>query len=615
MPDRRIQVISLGQRGSAEGTTSLNQLEDALDRLLEMAGPLLAETVPVGEAIGRVAAEDVLAPHPVPHFRRPAMDGYVCHEADIRDASPEQPVLLRITREVQMGEEPGIGPARREAWSITTGGPMPLQGDRVLPIEAVRRSGDQLRVERPGEGKTNVAEPGEDIRQGAPLVATGEVIQPPAAGALVACGIPRIRVYRRPCIALVATGTELVELAEGTPTLPAGRVYNSNSVTLGGALRAIGCAVDYKGIVSDRPEDLHEAFAPLRQGYDVVISTGGVSIGRYDAVHRTWLDLGVQRIVGRIDLKPGGPFFAGRLDRTWMIGLSGTPAACLAAFHLLVQPFLRRLEGRRHTVRPLRVGWLATAFPRSSGTLRALWARVDEEDAGPLRVEVLTGKPTGTIGSLLSANALVLVPPGTPPLPSGSRVSVLMLNHNEDRDRLVIRRPTPGPLVIGVIGEAGSGKTSVITGLIRHLAKEGLRAAAVKHAAHGFDLDHPDSDSGRMADAGAGIVVLAGPNETAFRIAASIDDVGLIVRLSAEIGERVWGAPPDLILVEGFHHPGRPVIQVGQQKPGAVAGEIWTDAPAVTELTPKALDAELRRLADVVRGHLPVIRRDPTHAH
>ncbi len=593
----------------------MTPLQDALERLLEAVDPLPTEVIPVSEASGRVAAEDIAAPCPVPHFRRPAMDGYVCWDADIRDASPERPALLRVTCDVQMGDAPGVGPAPGEAWLITTGGPMPLRGDRVLPIEAARRSGDQVRVEKPGEGKANIAEPGEDIREGTPLLSAGEVIRPAAAGSLAACGIPHLRVYRRPRVALVATGTELVEVSEKTAVIPPGRIFNSNSVALGSTLRTLGCTVEYQGIVPDHPEELRERFAALRDGYDVVLSTGGVSVGRYDAVHRTWLALGVRRIVGRIDLKPGGPFFAGRLGHTWTIGLSGTPVACLAAFHLLVQPVLRRLEGRRHTLRPVRVGLLASPFLRPSGTMRALWARVDEESPGLPRVEVLTGRPTGTLASLLPANGLVLLPPGTPPLPAGSRVATLMLDHNEDRDRLMIPRPTPGPLVVGVTGESGSGKTTVIAGLIRRLTQTGIRAAAVKHAPHGFAVDRPGSDSTRMGEAGAIAVVLAGPEDTVFRIAARIEDAARVVRLVVDVGEHVWGAAPDVILVEGFAHADRPVIQVGRQKPGTPAGEVWATVPSVTDLGPDALEAEVRRLADTVRARLTTVHAEAPHPH
>lgn len=588
------------------------RVEEALHRLLDAASPLSAEHVSVWEACGRVAAEDVAAPGPVPHFPRAAMDGYVCHDADLLGASREQPALLRITGAVQMGEPPGIGPGRGEAWTITTGGPLPARGDRVVPLEAGRLTGGYLRVERPPAGRPNIAGPGEDIGAGARLVSAGDPVPAAAAGALAACGVGRVRVHRRPRIALVATGSELEELADpadggivSSEAVPSGRVINSNSITLAGALRVAGYAADYRGIVPDRPDRLRDAFGALADGYDVVISTGGVSVGRHDAVHRTWLDLGARRIAGRVDLKPGGPFFAGRAGEAWAIGLSGTPVACLAAFHLLVLPFLRRLEGRRACIRPLRRGALGAGYPRPADRLRALWARVEERAGDLPEVALLTGRPEGTVASLLSANALVLLPAGTPPLPPGSRVAALMLEQAEDRDRLAIPPAVPGPLVVGVTGASGSGKTALVAGLLRRLAADGVRAAAVKHAAHGFALDRPESDSTRLAEAGAGIVVLAGPSETALRISAGTGDPDHAARLAEDVAVRVWGETPALILIEGFGHAGRPVIQVGPQKPGA-AGEVWARVPAAADLSAEQWEREVERVARTVRARLAV---------
>src|SRR5207245_2344089 len=193
--------------------------------------------------------------------------------------------------------------------------------------------------------------------------------------------------------------------------LSPGRVFNSNAVAVAGLLRAVGCEVEYRGLVRDVPDQMREAFQTLLGRYDVVLSTGGVSVGRYDAVHRTWLDLGVER---------GGPM----------------------------------AEVRRRG---------------AAGDLAA---------------------PPG-------ANALVLVPPGTPPLPPGSRVAALALDRDEDRDRLAVTPACPGPMVVGVIGESGGGKTTVLVDLVRRLAVDGIRAVAVKHAADGFDSDRQGSDSAR----------------------------------------------------------------------------------------------------------------------
>jgi molybdopterin molybdotransferase len=582
----------------------VSRLEEALEKWLAATTPLPAEFVPVHAAAGRVAAEDVCAPQPVPHFSRSAMDGYVCHDADVRRASSGRPVRLRITGTAVMGEAPGPGPGPGEAWSITTGAAMPARGDRVVPLEATRRDGDHLCIGSPPGPKTHVAGPGEDIQAGAALISAGEIIRPAMAGAMAACGIGTVRVIRRPRITLVATGDELIDAVDGPMALPAGHIFNSNAITLGGLLRALGCHVEYRGIVPDRPEAMRAAFVALRDGFDVALSTGGVSVGRYDAVHRTWLDLGARRIVGRIDLKPGGPFFAGRFPDGWVVGLSGTPVASLAAFHLLVRPFVARLMGRRRVVRPQLKASLVTGFPRPTNRLRALWARVQVNAARHPMVELLASASQGNFASLLEANALVLIPPPAPPLLPGSSVTTLMLDREEDGERLNITPAVPGPLAIGVVGESSSGKTTVISGLLRRLSREGVRAAAVKHAIHGFELDRAGSDSARMLAAGAAMVIVAGPAETALRVASPLETPDRLIALAAAAGEEAWGCPPALIFMEGFQHPTRAVIRVGAQKPHATAAEVLAALPAVTALAADSLDEELHKIADALACRL-----------
>jgi molybdopterin molybdotransferase len=579
-------------------------MEEALEHWLLATTPLPSEPISVQAAAGRVAAQDVRAPQSVPHFSRSAMDGYVCHDFDVRGASADRPVNLRITGAVSMGERPGRGPGMGEAWTITTGAPMPRCGDRVVPFEGTRSDGDHLRIGFPPGPKRHVADPGEDIRAGAALISTGQVIRPPMAGALAACGVGTVRVVRRPRVALVATGDELVEPQDGGPALPAGRIFNSNAVTLGGLLRAAGCDVEYRGIVPDRPEAMRAAFAAVRDGCDVAVSTGGVSVGRHDAVHRTWLDLGARRVVGRIDLKPGGPFFAGRFSDGWVVGLSGTPVASLATFHLLVRPFLARLSGRRHVVRPQVTASLVTGYPRPTTRPRALWGKLDTDAGKHPAVELLTGASQGNFASVVDANALVLVPPPAPPLAPGTRVTALVLDREEDGERLSIGRPLPGPLAIGVVGESDSGKTTVIAGLLRRLAREGVRAAALKHAAHGYDVEREGSDSQRMFAAGAVMVIAAGPAETVLRLDGSLDAPDRLIALAVAVADEAWGAPPALILMEGFQHPGRPVIHVGPQKPGVAAGQVLAALPAIAALTPESLDEILRNVVDIVATRL-----------
>ena len=532
------------------------------------------------------------------------MDGYVCHDADVQDASEEQPVRLRITGGVRMGEPPGDGPARGQTWWITTGAPMPARGDRVLPLETVRREGEEVRVDHPPDRKTHVAASGEVIRSGDLLVTAGQVLRPAVVGALAACGITTLRVYRRPRVAVVATGDELVDAAEDEPPLPPGRIFNSNAVALAGLLGDAGCDVVYGGIVRDAPDEMRGVFAELSRQFDAVVSTGGVSVGRYDAVHRTWLDLGAQRVVGRVDLKPGGPFFAGRLGGSWAVGLSGTPVACLAAFHLLARPFFMRLAGRRATVRPIAEVVLADGFPRATDRMRALWARAGAAPAGPLVADLRRNAAAGDLTALLDANALILLPPGTPALAPGSRVTALLLDRDEDRERLTIAPARPAPLVIGVVGESDGGKTTVIAGVVRRLAGEGFRIAAVKHAPHGFSADRQGSDSARMAEAGAPIVALAGPTETVVRIASPVDHPGRIAALAVAVAEQVWQMPLDVVLVEGFQHPSGLVIQVGPPKGGPAPGEVLATLPAVSSMNGDTLEHELGGVLEMIRSRV-----------
>jgi molybdopterin molybdotransferase len=567
------------------------EVQEVLAELLAVVSPLPAETVPVWDAAGRIAARRVRAPAAVPGFARAAMDGYVCHDADVAGAAEGRPAVLWITGAATMGEPPGPGPARGEAWSITTGTAVPRRGDRILPLEVVRVHGAALRLEREPPQRRHIMEPDEEIRPGEVLAAPGEVIAPAACGALAACGIPAVSVHRRPRVALVATGSELVELDAGGPPPPPGSIVNSNAVTLAAEVAAAGCDVHYRGIVADRPPDMARAFAAMRNRYDVVLSTGGVSVGRYDLVHRTWLDLGARRYAGRVDLKPGGPFFAGRAGRAWAIGLSGTPVACLAAFHLLVRPVLRRLAGARRVVRPIVMRPLADGWPRATDRLRALWAQVGAGDDATVRV--LMRPAQGRLALLTAANALVLLAAGTPSLAPGSRVAVLRLDLPEDHEQLRIPAAVPGPLVIGVTGASGGGKTSAIAGLIRRLAARGLRVAAVKHAAHGFEIDRPGSDSARMMDAGAVRVVLAGPSETAVRIEGEVPFAAVIRGAAGAPGDPA----PDVVLVEGFGAGGYPIVQIGAPKPDASAGEPWKIVPAVTTMSESELEQALDGVA------------------
>ena len=589
-------------------------------------------------AAGRVAAVTLRAGSDVPGFDRVMMDGFACRAADIATATPTRPVTLRVTGSLAAGHVPQGGPEPGEAWEVATGAALPPGADVVVPVEETRRHGTVVRVLRALPAGRHVAPRGEDVAAGAVLVEEGDVITPAAVQALVAAGVIVVPVRRRPRVLLLSTGDELrpvpaVPVAgprrapfapdEATAIdlpLPAPFVYNSNAVALAAALGEMGLEVEEGGVVPDDPDALRLAFATaLEADADVILTTGGVSVGTRDRVPHTWRELRVRRLLGRLDVKPGGPFFAARARGKWILGLSGSPAACWATFQVLVRPFLLRLAGRSLTVRPVVDVVLAEPFPKASGRPRLLWARLGG-DGPPYRARVVTGAG-GRLTGIADSTGLLWIPAGTPPLPAGARLRALRLDWPEDRDdlddllagadgpesckprppappaqdrasfpdRSLPRAPFPGdlPPAVAVVGLSGSGKTHVIAGLIRRLRARGLRPVAIKHAAHGFDLDRPGTDSQRLAEAGAAAVWLVGPGEGAARLqvpdgaddAAPPDDPRPWLEAAAFTAWRLEGHPPDLLLVEGFTRSHLPKVLVGRDRDEPVPGGVIARVP------------------------------------
>lgn len=415
-------------------------LRRAFRVLIGAAEPLAVERVPAAEAAGRVAAADITAPADVPGFLRVMMDGYACRAADIATASAESPAALRVSGEAAAGRPVAGGPAPGEAWRVTTGAELPAGADVVVPLEQTRRQGDRVLVRQALPAGRNVAGAGEDVRRGECIVRKGERIGPATAGVLVAAGLASVPVIRRPRVLLLCTGSEVTDPDTGAagappaPEPPAGRrVHNSNAAILAADLRDLGIAFTYAGVLPDEPERLRVAFrSALASEADVILTTGGVSVGPYDRVPRTWLDLGARRLLGRIDVKPGGPFFAARHRDKWIIGLPGSPAACLATYQVLVRPFLLRLAGHRCIARPVVPAVLSRPFPKPADRDRLLWARL-EGAVPPYRAHLPTGDE-GRLTWVARCNGLLWIPKGTPALKAGSRLPGLRLDLPEDRE-------------------------------------------------------------------------------------------------------------------------------------------------------------------------------------
>jgi molybdopterin molybdotransferase len=385
-------------------------IEEAQEAILARVRRLPAEVVPVEKAAGRVTAEPAAAAVDLPPFPSSAMDGFALRSGD---TPGRLPVVARIAagRPAERPLAPG------EAMAIATGGAVPDGADAVVPIERVVEHGDEVDVGEPMPAGANVRERGGDARRGDVVVPAGLRLGPAQLGALAAAGVERVTCVSRPRAAVLATGTELRR--PGEPLGP-GEIYEANGLVLAAALEAAGAAVLRLPAVPD-DEEAHRA--ALRRGLDadVLVTTGGVSVGVHDLVRRIAGELGVEEVFWGVAVKPGKPVSFGVRDHTLLFGLPGNPVSALVGFELFVRPAVRALLGETPAVRPFRAGRLAVAVRRLGARDQLVRSRSSFED-GEVVLEPVQGQESHMIVRAASADALVLVPRGDGELAEGESV-------------------------------------------------------------------------------------------------------------------------------------------------------------------------------------------------
>jgi molybdopterin molybdotransferase len=413
----------------------LVEVDDAAALVLDHTPVLGVERVALAHCIGRVLAEDLAAPASLPLFPSSAVDGYAVRAADAGKA-------LRVLGESAAGRpfagtvEPGT------AARILTGGVLPEGADCVVMVEDVRLDGDVVTTPAPLQAGSNFHRPGADLRAGDQVVAAGTQLGAAELGLAAALGFPRLPVRRRPRVALMSTGDELVEVGEKPGR---GQIFDSNRWALLAALREVGADVRGLGIAPDQPEALRQLVVDALREVDVLVTSGGVSVGTHDLVKPLLESLGTV-YVGRVKLKPGKPFtFAtipvaalpanaphpalppeGGRERL-AFGLPGFPVSSLVTFEVFVRPALRKMQGftnlRRPTL-PVRLAYDARATAD-----RTEYQRVTLRRDGHELVAETTGSQTSSrLMSLKGAHALVRISPGDQGIKAGSIVEALILS-------------------------------------------------------------------------------------------------------------------------------------------------------------------------------------------
>jgi molybdopterin molybdotransferase len=414
------------------------RVDEALDYILGHVTRLGSHPVRIVEALDRVLAEDVVSVVDIPPFANSAMDGYAVRSADVASVSPDAPVTLSVIAEVPAGTLPDRPVTPGTAMRIMTGAPIPPGSDAVVPFEQTSegrpegflRPFGSVQVYEAVRVGDNVREAGEDVRRGQRVLAAGHVLRPQDIGILAALGCPEVKVVRRPRVAILATGDELVDVEE--PATP-GKIRNSNEYTAVGLVKRYGGVPVPLGIARDTVEDLTAKIREgLAQSVDLFLTSAGVSVGDFDMVKNVLAAEGEMHF-WQVAMKPGKPLAFGMVRDVPLLGLPGNPVAAMVAFEVFARPAILKMGGHTSWEKPS-VHAILDEDVRNSGRRHYMRARVRREADGYHVTTHGSGvqvQGSGILSSLVWANGLVVVPEEVTFIQAGSTVEVWMLDWPE----------------------------------------------------------------------------------------------------------------------------------------------------------------------------------------
>ncbi len=399
-------------------------VDEALDRVLARIAPLEPTEVALLDALGAVLADDATADRDVPPFRNSAMDGYAVRGADVKQSG----VRLRVVGTVAAGSVPVRAVGAGEAMRIMTGAPMPDGADTVVRVEDTDNGAEAVTINAATPQGVAVRQAGEDLRRGEVVLAHGTVLRPAEIGVLASIGRTKVNVVRRPNVAVLSTGDELVDIADEPRP---GQIRDSNRYSLAAAVRATGCAAFELGIARDTADDLRHALGNAAFG-DLVVTSGGVSVGDHDHVKPVVNAMG-QMDFWSIALRPGRPLAFGELrtkrGAVPIFGLPGNPVSALLTFELFVRPALLKMAGRTKLRRPRVQARLLDRIDKPLG-LRVFARGIYDAAAGTVRSTGPQG--SGILRSMSLANALIDLPEPSSAAGPGDTVNVLLTDRPED---------------------------------------------------------------------------------------------------------------------------------------------------------------------------------------
>ena len=404
----------------------MRPLREAQRDVIAAVPRLRPRRVPVAEALGLALAEAVKARHDLPPFANSAMDGYAVIAQDVAAT----PVTLRVLEDVPAGSVPTERVIPGTAIKIMTGAPLPAGADAVVQVEDTEPGSGEVRIITGAPAGTSVRPAGEDVAAGTEVLKVGERLSPARLGVCASLGYHEPLVGRRPRVAILSTGDEIVP--PDTPDLGPGKIRDANRFTLRGSLEELGATVVDFGIVGDDADELRTRLEQAAAAADVVVSSGGVSMGEYDLVKALLTELGSVEF-WKVAIKPAKPFAFGRLADTPFFGLPGNPVSVAVAFEQFLRPALLHMMGAEKLFRP-RV-WGVLTDPVETDPEKTVFLRVSVRSGsdGRLVASLSGGQGSNILTALAAADALAVVPVGTAGLAAGSLVELEMIRVEESR--------------------------------------------------------------------------------------------------------------------------------------------------------------------------------------
>ena len=405
------------------------RVEEASERILADIRTMPPEAVPLRAALGRVSAEDIHATVTMPPWSNSSMDGYAVRSADITPVMKGEPVTLRVIATIAAGERAPKSLKRGQAMRIMTGAPVPGGADSVIRKEDTDGGSEKVEIRDARDVWKNIRPAGEDYQRGDLLAKRGTPIRPAVIGVLASTGVATVQAFRRPRVAIISSGNELVDIDEFDEVVAGRRIVSTNSYTLDALTRVAGGVPVDLGIAADTKASLRRKLEQAGDS-DLILTSAGVSVGDLDHTRDVFAALGGKQRFWKVKMRPGAPLAFGMLNDVPWLGLSGNPVSAMVSFELFVRPALRKMQGYASLFRRAVPVTLEEEVKINARLTHFLRACVTRKEDGTLTARLTGLQSSGALTSMAKANALLIVPDTSPKVAKGAQLKALMLDQS-----------------------------------------------------------------------------------------------------------------------------------------------------------------------------------------